>query len=223
MKNKLWSNFWGLFFIFIGIGFGGDVLGIWHFTIFFTGWWTFFIIIPCLISLVQKGYNVGDIIGLLIGIVLLLATRDILNFADVMRLMFPVILIIIGISIIFKDVFKKKIKKNISYKGDSTEQYSVFSSNRQNVTGTYNGSGINAIFGAYTLDLSNAVIDQDIKIKATAIFGGIDIIVPEGVIVQTTTVPIFGGVTNKVKEINEVNAPVVLVDCVSMFGGINIK
>ena len=223
MKNKLWSIFWGLFFIFIGIGFGGDVLGIWHFTIFFTGWWTFFIIIPCLISLIQKGYNVGDLIGLLIGIVLLLATRDILNCWDVMRLMFPVILIIIGFSIIFKDVFKKKIKKNISYKGDSNEQYSVFSSNRQNVTGTYVGSGINAIFGAYTLDLRNAVVDQDIKIKATAIFGGIDIIVPEGVIVQTTTVPIFGGVSNKAKKTNEVNAPVVLVDCVCMFGGINIK
>lgn len=223
MKNKLWSIFWGLFFIIIGIGYGGDVLNIWHFTIFFTGWWTFFIIIPCLISLIQKGYNTGDLIGLLIGIVLFLARRDILNFWDVMRLAFPVILIIIGFSIIFKDVFKKKIKKNISYKGDSNEQYSIFSSNRQNVTGTYVGSGINAIFGAYTLDLTNAVVDQDIKIKATAIFGGIDIIVPEGVIVQTTTVPIFGGVSNKVKGINEVNAPVILVDCVVMFGGVNIK
>ena len=150
MKNKLWSIFWGLFFIFIGIGYGGDVLGVWHFTMFFTGWWTFFIIVPCLMGLIQKGYNTGDLIGLLIGVVLLLARRDLVDFWDVMRLMFPVILIVIGLSILFKDVFKKKIKKNISYKGDSKEQYSVFSSNRQNVIGSYVGSGINAIFGAYS-------------------------------------------------------------------------
>ena len=59
--------------------------------------------------------------------------------------------------------------KNISYKGNPDEQYSIFASNRQNIQGVYLGSTINAIFGAYILDLRNATIEQDIMIKASAI------------------------------------------------------
>lgn len=223
MKNRLWARFWGIFFIIVGIGYLGKQIGIWDFTIFFTGWWTFFIIVPFLISLIQKGYNAGDFIGLLIGVLLFVTARDYLDFRDVLDLLFPLILIIIGFSIIFRDLFKKKLKKNITYKGDSNEQYAVFSSNKQTVSDTYLGSTTNAIFGAYKLDLSNALIDQDIVIKATAIFGGVEIIVPEGVIVQTSSVPIFGGVNNKVKNTNEVNAPVIHVSSLCMFGGVDIK
>ncbi|NMB43592.1 MAG: cell wall-active antibiotics response protein [Clostridiales bacterium] len=222
MKNKLWPIFWGLFFIVMGIGYGLDALGFWQFTIFFTGWWTFFIIVPSLIGLIQKGYNTGDFIGLFIGVIFFLSARGILNLRVIGNLIFPAILIIIGLSILFKDVFKKKIK-NISYKGNPDEQYSIFASNRQNIQGVYLGSTINAIFGAYILDLRNATIEQDIMIKASAIFGGITIYVPEGVIVQTTTVPIFGGVNNKVEFTNEVNAPTILINSVCMFGGVDIK
>lgn len=223
MKNKLWPIFWGLFFIIIGIGYGGDATGFWQFTIFFSGWWTFFIIIPSLIGLIQKGYNTSEFIGLLVGIVLFLSARDVLNLRVIGKLIFPAILVIIGLGIIFNDVIKKKINKNVSYKGNPDEQYSVFASNRQNVQGIYLGSAVNAIFGAYTLDLQNAVIDQDIMIKATAIFGGVTIRVPDGVIVQTTTVPIFGGITNKVDATNIVNAPTILINSVCMFGGVDIK
>lgn len=225
MKNKLWPIFWGLFFIIIGIGYGGDALNMWHFTIFFTGWWTFFIIIPSLIGLIQKGYSTSELVALLVGIILLLSRRNIINFSVVGKLLFPAILIVIGLSIIFKDVFKDRriYKKNIAYKGDPTEQYAIFSGNKQKVSGTFLGTSVNAIFGGYTLDLRDAVVEQDIVINATAIFGGVDIFVPEGVIIRTSTVPIFGGVSNKVSDPNEVNSPVILVNCVCMFGGVDLK
>ncbi|NLJ90835.1 MAG: cell wall-active antibiotics response protein [Clostridiales bacterium] len=223
MRNKIWPLFWGLFFIVIGFGYGLDALGFWHFTIFFRGWWTFFIIVPSLISLIKKGYNTGDFIALLIGIILFLSARGVFNIRVIGDLIFPGILIIIGLSILFNDVIKKKINKHISYKGGVDEEYSIFASNRQNIQGVYLGSTINAIFGAYTLDLRNAVIEQDIMIKATAVFGGIVIYVPEGVIVQTSTVPIFGGATNKAKATNVVNAPTILINSLCMFGGVEIR
>ena len=223
MKNKLWPIFWGLFFIIIGIGYGGDVLGMWNFTIFFSGWWTFFIIIPCLIGLIQKGFNTGDIIGLIIGLFLLLSSRDIVNFRVVGKLIFPIILVVIGLGIIFNDVHKKKINKNIRYQGDPNEQYAIFASNRQNIVDNYLGSSVTAVFGSYTLDLRSATVEQDIMVKATAVFGAVTIYVPQGVKVQTSTVPIFGGITNKVQESNEVNAPVIAINSVCMFGGVEIR
>jgi predicted membrane protein len=225
MRNKLWPIFWGLFFIVLGVGYGGDALNLWNFTMFFRGWWTFFIIIPCLISLIQNGYSIGDFIGLVIGILLLLSGWNIINLRVIGKLIFPAILILIGISIMFKDVFirKKKVNVNIKYQGDSRDQYAIFSGNKQKETGVFLGASINAIFGGFTLDLRDATIEEDIVIKATAIFGGVDIYVPPGVVVRTSSVPIFGGVSNKVSDPVEANAPVILVNSVCMFGGVEIK
>ena len=47
MKKTLTNFLWGLFFIIIGIGFLGEALNLWNFELFFPGWWTLFIIIPC--------------------------------------------------------------------------------------------------------------------------------------------------------------------------------
>ena len=139
------------------------------------------------------------------------------------KLIFPIILVVIGLGIIFNDVLKKKINKNIRYQGDPNEQYAIFASNRQNIVDNYLGSSVTAVFGSYTLDLRSATVDQDIMVKATAVFGAVTIYVPQGVKVQTSTVPIFGGITNKVQESNEVNAPVIAINSVCMFGGVEIR
>lgn len=60
MKKKLTNILWGLFFIIIGVGFAGNALGIWDFNLFFPGWWTLLIIIPCFISMIQSGFGVGS-------------------------------------------------------------------------------------------------------------------------------------------------------------------
>lgn len=46
----------------------------------------------------------GNLIGLLIGVALLLACQDILDFDLIWELAFPAILVEIGLLIIFKDV-----------------------------------------------------------------------------------------------------------------------
>jgi hypothetical protein len=81
--------------------------------LFFEGWWTLIIIIPCLIGLFKEHEKTGNIIGLLIGIALLLACRDLLDFNLIWKLMFPTILVAIGISIIFKDTIGGKVTKKI--------------------------------------------------------------------------------------------------------------
>ncbi|MDD3174095.1 MAG: hypothetical protein PHF63_10685, partial [Herbinix sp.] len=68
MRNKLSNALWGLFFIIIGVGFAGNVLFDWDFQLFFPGWWTLFIIIPCFISMIQHGFGVGATVGFVIGV-----------------------------------------------------------------------------------------------------------------------------------------------------------
>ena len=48
--NKISSLLWGLVFIIVGVIFGLNALDITNINVFFDGWWTLFIIIPCFIE-----------------------------------------------------------------------------------------------------------------------------------------------------------------------------
>ena len=58
---------WGIVLIVVGLIIGGNALGITNINIFFDGWWTLFIIVPCFIGLFKEREKTGNIIGLLIG------------------------------------------------------------------------------------------------------------------------------------------------------------
>ena len=71
---------WGLLFIIVGIIVFTNSFGITNITIFFDGWWTLFIIVPCFIGLFKDEDKSGNLIGLIIGICLLLGCIDIIEF-----------------------------------------------------------------------------------------------------------------------------------------------
>ena len=98
--KKFGNVLWGIVLIFIGLIIGGNALGITNINIFFDGWWTLFIIIPSFIGLFKDNEKTGNLIGLLIGIILLLACQDLLEFDLIWKLAFPTILVVIGLSII---------------------------------------------------------------------------------------------------------------------------
>ena len=227
MKMKPSNLIWGLIFIVVGIGFAGNVLDLWDFNLFFNGWWTLFIIIPCIVSLIQNGFSSGNVIGLTIGVLLLLSMQGIFDFAIVGKLIVPLIFIMIGLSIIFKNMFHREgggVHMNVKYQGGASEHSAIFAGNNYRVTGEkFMGTTINAIFGGVELDLSDAIIDEDVVINATAVFGGIDIKVPYNVKVKVSNVPIFGGVSNKVSTSRDLNAPTVFLNSTCMFGGIEVK
>ena len=72
-----------------------------------------FIIIPCFIGLIKDKEKTGSIIGLLIRIALLFGCQDILNFELIWKLAFPTILVIIGLSMIFKNTIGGKVNEEI--------------------------------------------------------------------------------------------------------------
>lgn len=56
--NNLSSKLAGLLLIAIGIGYLGDQLDIWSFTIFFRGWWTLLLAIWGIFNIVEKKPNI---------------------------------------------------------------------------------------------------------------------------------------------------------------------
>ena len=216
----------GVLLIIIGIIVGLNSLGIANIDLFFEGWWTLFIIIPCFIGLFNSKDKSGNFIGLLIGIVLLLGVRDIISFSIIAKLIVPVILVILGLSLMFKDNINKAAVKRINElnKENKNNDYcSTFSSQKISLSESdFKGLNCDAIFGALELDLSNCKIKKDVVINANAVFGGIDIIVPKDIKVITKSSSIFGGIDNKSTYVDN-KGPIIYINASCVFGGIEIK
>ncbi len=226
MKN-ITNIILGLILILLGVVIGINSLGIAKIDIFFEGWWTLFIIIPCFIGLIKDEDKKGSIIGLIIGVLLLLSARNILDFAIVWKLIIPIILVIIGVSFIFKDTFNKKvndeIKKLNKNSKNKDELCATFSSQNVRVDDEFNGINLTSVFGGIKYDLRDAKIKKDTLIKACLVFGGIDILVPENVKVKVKSSSIFGGVDNKSKSSTKDDSYTIYIDATCIFGGVDIK
>ena len=226
--KKIESILWGIALIVVGVIIGGNALGITNINIFFDGWWTLFIIIPCFIGLFKEQDKTGNFIGLLIGVALLLVCQDILNWDLIWKLALPVILIIAGLSIIFKDTvggkFNKEIKRLNKNSNNLNECCATFSGQNVKIENEkFTGVNLTAVFGGVKYDLRNAIIESDVVINANSTFGGIEIYVPSNVNVKIKSTSIFGGVENKSNtEVNEKEHTIYINGAV-LFGGVEIK
>lgn len=228
---KMVSNYiWGLFLILVGIILGLNSFGVTNINLFFDGWWTVFIIAPSLNGLIKGEDRTGALIGLIIGVFLLLSCQDVLDFKLFVKLFIPAILIIIGLSIFFKDKVKdvavKKMGKINAKEIDMEHTYtSTFSEEKINLDNEkLESCAINSIFGSVSLDLRNAIIDEDVVIYNYVVFGGVTIKVPKDVNIVVKTTSIFGGVDNKTgRNKTKENVKTIYIKGTILFGGIDIK
>ena len=231
--KKVNNYLWGILLIAIGVCWAGNTIWGWDFNIW--SWWPLLILVPCLGSLITEGPKVGNLIGIVLGFIFLPYVRDIINFSIVKGLIIPGVLVVIGLSIIFRDSWRKKfqpknININIGVDGNGPSERNTYEYNAtfssQNVAypnNIFSGADVNAVFGSVVLDLRNAIITEDVVINCSAVFGGVEMLVPPNVNLKVSSTPIFGGVSNKNHNMADPNAPIVYVNATCLFGGVEIK
>lgn len=215
----------GIVLVVVGVIIALNALGVTSINIFFDGWWTLIIIIPCVVGLFKDEEKTGSIIGIVLGVFMLLCSQNVIAWDMLLKLGVPFILVIIGLNLIFKDVLNRDTAKRINElnKGKANGAIcATFSGQDVKVDEKFEGTTLDAIFGGVKLDLTKAVIEKDCVINATSIFGGIDIVMPEGVKVKVKSTAIFGGVENK-KDTTSDAAYTIYVNAVCLFGGVDIK
>ena len=218
---------WGIVLVAIGVIFGTNALGITDISIFFDGWWTLFIIVPCTVGLFTSHDKLISVIGILIGVALLMACQGVIDFEIMRKLTVPVIVILIGLALIFKRrdnkaaLLLEEAKKN----GVPLKQCcATFSGQDVDYTDeVFDGAEFNAIFGGIKCDLRNAVIKNGAVINACCIFGGIDILLPDNVNIKVSSSSIFGGISDKNHKNRAENAVTLYINGTCMFGGMDIK
>lgn len=226
--KKISNILWGGILVLLGAVLVLNALDITDINLFFNGWWTLFIIVPSLIGLTNSHDRTGSIIGLFIGVFLLLACQGVIDFTLLWKLAVPAIIIIIGLKMILGDAFGNKsdsIMKNVKQSGKNiNETCAIFSGNDVVFNGEeFNGAELTAIFGGVKCDLRGAVIENDCVINVCSIFGGIDVIVPEGIKVKIHTTSVFGGTSDKRRIRNDNCDKTIYVNGICMFGGVDIK
>lgn len=219
---------WGIVLVGVGVVLSLHVLDILPFDIFFKGWWTLIIIIPSFISLFSQRDKTMGIVGLAAGVLLLLGSRGIIDFRMLAKLIGPILIVVVGLCLIFKDVFNKDAKEAI--KRIKTRNFpkkkctAVFSGHNSAFPGeTFYGADAYALLGNLEIDLRGSVITEDIVINVGAVFGGIDILLPQNVNAELCTTPFFGGVGNKTGRPFTPGIPTVFINGICAFGKVDVK
>lgn len=222
----------GVLLLLLGIGLLLEVTHVIDFN--FEGWWTAFIIIPCLISFFSSKNKTMSLIGVGTGVLLLLASRDIILWSEFWRYLICIVFIIWGIMLIFNrtgssasEPDKKAVGelKQISQDGHTIHQINVsFGKHGYSFDGQrFEGAKVQTSFGFVSLDLRGADILDEAVVDIECSFGGMEIRVDDNILVKQTVETSFAGVESKehLRATEGVRTLYLKGHC--SFGGIEIK
>ena len=172
--------FWGIVLIVVGILFLGRNMNWWNFSIFFEGWWTLFLIVPSIISLVRKESMGTSFLILVLGVLMLLASQNVIDWSTIWKVFLPIIIMVVGLLIIFGN--RKAKEKRV--RANAKEYVAIFSGVDEVINKIENDFKMTAVFGGIELDMRDVVLESDLVIDCFTLFGGIDIRLPKDVVVK---------------------------------------
>lgn len=193
------------------------------------GWWALFIIVPCLFGLLNDtGDRFGHIVGIGLGVLVLLAARDVITWNMMWQIGLALMIVSIGVKILlFKGCNGKGIYEHKTIFRDGKNVHRIDSSfGRQNISFAgekFEAAEIHASFGGVEVNLNGAEIADQAVLKINAGFSGVSVIVPEGLAVMVHMSSGFGGVSDK--RFNKIcsGTPQLFIEGEVGFGGVEIR
>lgn len=225
--------FFGLFLILLGLGLLMDQMGYIDFGDTIGLYWPMILILLGVLGLFDRhSSKTGNLILIILGALLQLNRLDYIE-VNVFQFIFPIILIVVGINIIFTKGIRKHatpveperwINENIDME-DTVNAFVLFSGTSSiNQSMEFKGGKATAVFGGVELDLREAGLkDNHGFLDITALFGGVTIRVPSTWRVEVQATPLFGGIENTTKPNPDESAPVMKISGTAIFGGIEIS
>ena len=190
-----------------------------------SNWWPIVIIAMALFQFAEGTHGVvGPSIVLGAGSLLLLFSTGVLS-GNAWDYVWPTAIIVAGVYIITRwrsSGKENEIKRDEVIVADGIFGGPTVASGSQN----FRAASLTAVFGGVTLDLRAAKpAPEGANVKATAAFGGIELLVPHGWRVIVKATPIFGGIDDKTVHDSDLpdDAPVLTLDGLAVFGGVEIK
>jgi predicted membrane protein len=204
----------------------------------FSDYWPSFFVIIGLIRLAQAESNAGRFIGFfiaLIGLLWILQNLDLITFSLVDY--WPVALVAAGIALIWKTLGRAARAPSgaapdgtpgtgpSAYVGtDVVNGVAVLGAFRRAINSQdFRGGTLTAFMGGCEIDLREASISSgEVVIDTMAVWGGIEIKVPQDWLVEMRGMPILGGMEDKTKPARDSSKRLV-VKGMAIMGGVEIR
>ena len=158
---------------------------------------------------------------ILIGVVFAADALGWWEAGDIAELIWPLALLGIGLTVMFHR------RHPSTFDSEDVLQLTAVFSGRRAVCSSdpFHGAVAVAVFGGVDLDLRPAVLGPNAYVDATAVFGGVKLIVPPQWQVVLSGPAIFGGNENKTEVLGPrpAGAPTLHVRALSLFGGVEVQ
>ena len=163
---------------------------------------------------------VGGVVLILFGTALL-AEHLLPGNIDVFDL-WPIALVLLGVSLVWRSVAGRRAPAS---DGNSTvSAVAVLAGlNRGNNSNAFRGGDLTAVLGGCEVDLRQARIDGEAVIDVFAMWGGIEIRVPEDWTVIGRVTPLLGGFDDKTRPPQTASAHRLVVRGFVIMGGVEVK
>lgn len=227
--------FTGAIFLILGVLLTLDNLDILNirFPDYLFGWYTILIVVGLFITFVRERVGFGVTLIVIGGIFMLDEMAYYFywdfDFRDIFRL-WPLVFVAIGASLIFRKTRQGEAleKKSFDDDADSVDEMAIFSGAERTITSqNFQGGKLTAIFGGTELNLINADLAEGTNIlDVFVMFGGTDIRVPSDMNVKIKATAIFGGFSDERKVLTENeanNGKELVIKGLVLFGGGSIK
>lgn len=199
-----------------------DVLDPWE----FLRWWPVGIIAIGLAKLWQsrdgRGGEIAGTIFTLGGAWLLLHTLDVVRSIDVEDA-WPVLLVILGGAIVWRGIRGRPQPAPNDSASTITAVAILGAVNRGSNSRTFRGGELTAIMGGCEIDLRRAAIDGEAIFDVFAMWGGIDLRVPEDWVVESRVTPLMGGVDDKTRPPQGAGTHRLILRGFAIMGGVEVK
>lgn len=182
-------------------------------------WWPVFIIgAGVLMFFNSSGDYVWPSLVVGTGTVLLFNELGITDI-DVGDFILPGLIVGIGVSVLLNTSARRRMSDKQS------ESLIAFMSgiSQKNTAADFKGVKATAIMGGIELDLSKANIQDQASLDVFVLMGGLDVRVPEHVVVRSRAAVLLGGIEDKTTPLPQKNAPVLFVDGTVALGAVEIK
>lgn len=192
--------------------------------------WKVILILIGLFILTNRRNKTAGII--LVGIGGFSLLSDVFNIHLHAGTIWPIILVAIGLSFIFRSKYDSREGFNVGSStqssADQINDFAFFGGGERIVTsGNFQGGHVTALFGGSEINLLNATLaDGKNVLEVNAMFGGCSLVVPADWAIKTDVTSLFGGFSDKRTNISqaEINPQKELhIRGFVMFGGGEIK
>ena len=190
--------------------------------------WESFLILLGIYFIFGRQKPEAGIIMIAVGGVFLMDEFDFWRWQRIIQLFWPVIFIVIGISLIIRRSFSQKKSSESGDDVNYIDDFAIFGGRERTVdSSNFKGGKLTAMFGGVELDLRNAEMEEGInEIDLFVMFGGASLVVPPDWAVKVEALSLLGGFSDKrtsaLKVVPQPGKTLIIKGFV-MFGGGEVK